>query len=109
MPLLHWFEGKRNVRRQRPETPACRRRARVKTRIKRKNIHPDETYMIFAISSKLNRGDLGYTPAVSPYPKLHKKFDFISVPAKNSASTPALLNPDIGPQSSPSARAARMK
>ena len=38
------------------------------------------------------------------------KFDFTrGVSAKNAASTAALLKPDIGPVSSPSARAARMK
>ena len=37
------------------------------------------------------------------------KFDLMRVPAKNSASTAALLNPDIGPQSSPSVRAATIR
>ena len=42
-------------------------------------------------------------------PRLQRKFDLMSVPAKNSLSTPALSKPDIGPASRPSARAARMK
>src|SRR3569833_3339284 len=37
------------------------------------------------------------------------KLDFTLVPAKNSSSTLALLKPDIGPQSRPTARAAMMK
>jgi hypothetical protein len=39
-----------------------------------------------------------------PYPIQQIKFDCIVVPAKNAASTPALSNPDMGPQSRPSAR-----
>ena len=45
----------------------------------------------------------------SPYPRLHRTFDLTVVPAKNATSTLALSNPDIGPQSSPRARAASMK
>src|SRR2546423_15694522 len=37
------------------------------------------------------------------------KFDLIDVPPKKVASTVALLNPDIGPQSRPTARAARIR
>ena len=45
----------------------------------------------------------------SPYPRLQRKLDFQRPSGKNSASTFALSKPDIGPQSSPSARAAMMK
>ena len=40
---------------------------------------------------------------------LQMKFDRIRVPAKNALSTPALSKPDMGPQSSPNARAATMR
>src|SRR5207249_4452372 len=59
-------------------------------------------------SSKLRRGARGNSLLASPYPRLQRKLD-LTFPAKNSASTFALLKPDIGPQSSPSARAASMK
>ncbi len=37
---------------------------------------------------------------------LQIKFDWIRVPEKKALSTPALSKPDMGPQSSPNARAA---
>src|SRR6476659_5239889 len=59
----------------------------------------------------------------SPWPRLQRKFDFTCPAGKNSCSQPShsfpapknssssfvLSKPDIGPQSSPSARAARMR
>ena len=42
-------------------------------------------------------------------PRLQRKFDFQRPSGKNAASTLALSNPDIGPVSRPSARAAMMK
>jgi hypothetical protein len=40
---------------------------------------------------------------------LQIKFDWIRVPEKKALSTPALSKPDMGPQSSPNARAAMMR
>jgi hydrophobe/amphiphile efflux-1 (HAE1) family protein len=60
-------------------------------------------------SSKLSRGERGWSLPASPWPRLQRKFDFTDVPAKNAASTLALSKPDIGPQSSPSDRAASRK
>src|SRR3546814_13305116 len=54
-------------------------------------------------SSDVCSSDLG-----SPKPSVVMKLDFMAVPAKKAASTPALSNPDMGPASSPSARAAMM-
>ena len=55
-------------------------------------------------SSNPSRGERGKMLARSPRPRLTRKFERMRVPAKNSASTIALSNPDIGPQSSPIAR-----
>ena len=44
-----------------------------------------------------------------PYPTLQMKLDLMRVPEKKARSTPALSKPDIGPQLSPSARAAMMR
>src|SRR4029077_10816691 len=41
-----------------------------------------------------------------PYPMEQMKLDLMRVLAKNSESTASFLKPDIGPQSSPNARAA---
>src|SRR5580704_3448967 len=60
-------------------------------------------------SSNFNRGDLGNNLLPSPYPRLTRKFDFQLVPSKNSESTFALSNPDIGPQSSLTERAATIR
>jgi hypothetical protein len=40
---------------------------------------------IFAISSKLRRGDRGFNTDGSPYPRLHRKFDLMLLPAKDAA------------------------
>jgi hypothetical protein len=60
-------------------------------------------------SSNSSRGALGSNLAISPWPRLHRKFDRHVVPAINASSHRALSKPDIGPTSSPNARAARMK
>jgi serine protease len=60
-------------------------------------------------SSKDRRGLRGNRYSFVPVPSAQRKLDFTVVPAKNAASTFALKNPDIGPQSSPSARAANIR
>ncbi len=47
--------------------------------------------MTLAISSNVKRGSRGGKTPGSPYPKLQRNSDLISVPVKNSASTPAFL------------------
>src|SRR5262249_8593071 len=61
------------------------------------------------VSSKPRRGLRGNSFVASPWPRLQRKFDLTVVPVKKRASTLALSKPDIGPQSSPNARAASMK
>src|SRR5271170_4649388 len=56
--------------------------------------------------SNVSRGLRGNSLAGSPYPRLHKKFVLTVVPAQNSTSIFAPSKPLIGPQSSPSRRAA---
>ena len=60
-------------------------------------------------SSNASRGARGCSFDGSPYPRLHRKFDLTVPSGKNSASTLAWSKPPIGPQSSPSARAAMMR
>ena len=66
-------------------------------------------YSMRQASSKARRGLRGKIFAGSALPRLMRKFDFQRPSGKNAASTLALSKPDIGPQSSPSARAAMMK
>src|ERR1051326_8152047 len=88
----------------------------------RRNLGPGVRYNNLQDSSKSRRGLRGKIDFGSPYPMLHRKFDFthpaacswqaegsFAGGAKNSASTLALSNPDIGPQSRPIARAARIR
>jgi hypothetical protein len=65
-------------------------------------------HTIVQASSKDSRGRRG-AGSSAPWPMEQTKFERMAVPAKNSASTPALLKPYIGPASSPSARAARIR
>jgi PhzF family phenazine biosynthesis protein len=60
-------------------------------------------------SSNARRGLRGKILAGSALPRLTRKLDLQRPSGKNAASTLALSNPDIGPQSRPSARAAMMK
>ena len=55
------------------------------------------------------RGLRGISLLASPWPRLQMKLVFTVVPAQKSASTIAGLKPLIGPQSSPSARAAMIR
>ena len=64
--------------------------------------HPNALDQFQSVQETLKEIGAGHIPQVT-------KFDLMSVPAKNSLSTPTLLKPDIGPQSSPSARAAMIK
>ena len=66
-------------------------------------------YTIEHTSLNAGRGMRSNKPAGSPCPSAHRKFDLTRPPGKNSRSTASLSKPDIGPQSSPSARAAMMK
>ncbi len=66
-------------------------------------------YTIEHTSPNPGRGSRANRPAGSPCPNAHRKFDFTRPPGKNSRSTASLSEPDIGPVSSPSARAAMIK
>ena len=67
-------------------------------------------YSIRLNLAKAGRGDRPKTVAGSPYPSVEMKFDLTwGVLLKKAASTAALSKPDIGPVSSPSARAAIIK
>src|SRR3979411_2994634 len=69
----------------------------------------DKVQTILPACSKLRRGPRGNSFSGSPYPMLQRKFDFQDVPLKKASSTLALSKPDIGPMSSPSARAASIR
>src|SRR3546814_5385563 len=60
-------------------------------------------------SSNDSRGLRGNGVPGFTYPRLQMKLDWMRVPAKNSRSTPALSKRDMGPQSRPRARAARIR
>src|SRR5690606_12347819 len=63
-------------------------------------------HSIRAASSNDSRGERGKSCAGSPWPMLTMMLERTAVPPKKAASTMALSNPVIGPQSRPSARAA---
>src|SRR5690606_37737000 len=62
-----------------------------------------------AASSKDSRGERGNSWAGSPWPRFTRMFECTDVPLKKASSTMALSKPLIGPQSSPSARAATIR
>src|SRR5690606_8927515 len=66
-------------------------------------------HSIRAASSNDSRGDRGYSTEASPRPRLTRILERTEVPAKKAASTLSLSKPDIGPVSSPSERAARIR
>src|ERR1700733_12646343 len=67
-------------------------------------------YSIRLNLANAGRGDRPKSEAGSPYPSVEMKFDLTwGVSLKKVASTAALSKPDIGPVSSPSARAAIIK
>src|SRR5262249_40585687 len=74
-----------------------------------RGIDGQDDHRILHASSKSRRPARGRTLFGSPKPMLQRKFDLMAVPEKNALSTPSWLNPPIGPQSRPIARAAMMK
>ena len=60
-------------------------------------------------SENESRGLRGNMFSSVPYPIEQIKFDFTELLEKKILSTALLSNPDIGPQSRPKARAARIK
>src|SRR5882762_11217137 len=68
-----------------------------------------DVYRIRDVSSKFSRGLRGWSLPGSPYPRLQRRLTFHLPSGKNAAFSLSPLKPDIGPQSNPKARAARMK
>ena len=70
---------------------------------------PRVSQMIWQTSSKPKRWSCFGKVEGSPWPRQHRKFDLKRPSGKNAASTTSFLKPDIGPQSSPIARAASIR
>ena len=97
-----------NVVRPAPLTPRRRSASRSATQVGRRPADLKPQTMRQA-SSNDSRGLRANSLVGSPWPRLQMKLVLTSVPAQNAASTLAWSKPLIGPQSRPSARAARMK